>query len=127
MIKLNTILEELKPPSPEKIYEPGFEPGKDFPNLTAAQEKELLSKGQILVPIKDPTRTSASEVIRLPRIKDMKRTVKEYSSDLKIFKSASNDKIKMLGEELTSQLNYIERLLKALDIVLEKQKKGIDD
>ncbi len=125
MIELVKLLEELKPPSPEKIYNPGSEPGKEFPELTRNQEKELFSKGYVLVPTDDPTRTSASEVVRLPKIKDMKRTVRGYNDELKIFKSSNNDQVKMVGEELVNQLNYIEKLLKALDVLLEKQKKGI--
>ena len=123
MIKLIKLLEDLKPPPPEKIYEPGFEPGKDFPHLTTAQEKELLSKGQILIPIEDPTRTSASEVVRLPKIKDMKRVVKDYSNELRVFKSSNDKDLRMLGEELTNKLNYVGKLLNTLDSVLKTYRK----
>ena len=125
MIKLIKLLEELKPPSPDKIYIDKGE-DNDYGSLTPQQRKNLLSQGSILVTATDPDRpdvTSASKSISLPKIQDIQRLLKKYNKDLQIFKYSDNENIRVLSEDSISKINSLVKTLDMLDKQLKLSKK----
>jgi hypothetical protein len=125
MIKLIKLLEELKPPSPDKIYIDKGE-DNDYGNLTPQQRKNLLSQGSILVTVTDPNRpdvTSASKSISLPKIQDIQRLLKKYNRDLQIFKYSDSENVRVLSEDSISKINSLIKTLDMLDKQLKLSKK----
>jgi hypothetical protein len=126
MIKLIQIIEELKPPAPEKIY--NVEPEDDkFSNLSAKQKKELIAKGSMLVPLpQDPNRpqTTGSDVITISKVKDIKNQISKFKKEIDLFKYSDNEKVQLLANEIVDYLAYTTRLVAALDKQLEIEKKA---
>ncbi len=113
-MKLLDILKELK----EEI---------NIADLSPEQRKELFAKGSIAIPIQDPSRpnvTSASQVISLPRIDQIKREIIKNKQEFDVFTFSSDEDIKTIAKEINSLYNKLFRAMNALDKTIELKKRG---
>ncbi len=124
-MKLTDILKELN--KPEKIYK-DREPGKEvtMADLTPEELDDLFKKGSIMIPIQDPSRpnASASQVITLPRIDQIKRDVIKNKQEFDAFTYFPDDNIKAIAKEINNLHNKLYRAMTALDKTLELKKRG---
>jgi hypothetical protein len=113
-MKLLDILKELK----EEI---------NIADLSPEQRKELFAKGSIAIPIQDPNRpnvTSASQVINLPKMDQVKRDIIKNKQEFDIFTFSSDEDIKTIAKEINSLYNKLFRAMNALDKTIELKKRG---
>ena len=125
-MKLIDILKELDKPS--KIYA-DRDPNKQvtIDDLTPEEKEELFKKGSVLVKMpSDPNRpeTSASQVINLPKIDQIKREVIQNKREFDVFMFSSNSDIKNTAKEINNLYNKLFRAMNALDKLLQLQKQG---
>ena len=124
-MKLTDILKELN--KPEKIYK-DREPGKEvtMADLTPEELDDLFKNGSIMIPIQDPNRpgTSASQVITLPRMDQIKRDVIKNKQEFDAFTYFPDDNIKAIAKEINNLHNKLYRAMTALDKTLELKRKG---
>ena len=125
-MKLIDILKELD--KPEKIYQ-GREPGKEITiaDLTPEEKEELFKKGSIMVPVKDPSRpnvSSASQVINLPKMDQVKRDIIKNKQEFDMFTFSSDEDIKTIAKEINNLYNKLFRAMNALDKTIDLKRKG---
>ena len=126
-MKLLDILKELD--KPEKIYQ-GREPGKEITmaDLTPEEKDELFKKGSVMVKMApDPNRpdvTSASQVINLPRIDQVKREIIKNKQEFDVFTFSSDEDIKTIAKEINNLYNKLFRATNALDKTIELKRRG---
>jgi hypothetical protein len=124
-MKLIDILKELE--KPKKIYadKPS---GRELTiaDLTPEERDELFTKGSIMIPI-DPSRpevTSASQVINLPKMDQVKRDIIQNKKEFDVFTFSPDPDIKAVAKEINSLHNKLFRAMTALDKLIDLKKKG---
>lgn len=124
-MKLTDILKELT--KPEKIYK-DREPGKEITmaDLTPEELDDLFKNGSIMIPIQDPSRpnSSASQVITLPKMDQIKRDTIKNKQEFDAFTYFPDDNIKAIAKEINNLHNKLYRAMTALDKTLELKRKG---
>ena len=125
-MKLIDILKELD--KPKNIYQ-GKEGSKEITiaDLTPEERDELFKKGSIMVPIKDPNRpgvSSASQVINLPKMDQVKRDIIKNKQEFDVFTFSSDEDIKSIAKEINSTYNKLYRAMNALDKTIALKKSG---
>jgi hypothetical protein len=126
-MKLLDILQELE--KPKKIYA-DREPGKEITiaDLTPEERDELFKKGSIMINIpKDPSRpevTSASQVINLPKMDQVKRDTIKNKKEFDVFLYSPDSDIKTIAKEINKLHNQLFKALTALDKTIDLKKRG---
>ena len=126
-MKLIDILKELN--KPEKIYQ-GRESGKEITiaDLTPEEKEELFKRGSVMVKIApDPNRpevTSASQVINLPKMDQIKREIIKNKQEFDVFTFSSDEDIKTIAKEINNLYNKLFRATNALDKTIELKRRG---
>jgi hypothetical protein len=124
-MKLIDILKELD--KPEKIYQ---DAGKEvtIADLSPEEKEELFRKGSIMVKLPaDPSRpnvSSASQVINLPKMDQIKREIIKNKQEFDMFTFSSDDDIKNIAKEINSLYNKLFRAMNALDKTINLKKSG---
>ncbi len=96
-------------------------------DLTPEQRKELFAKGSIAIPIQDPSRpevTSASQVINLPKMDQVKRDIIRNKQEFDIFTFSPDEDIKSIAKEINGLYNKLFRAMNALDKTIDLKKSG---
>lgn len=121
-MKLIDILNELK------VYEErDLNKQITIADLTPEEKKELFDKGTLLVRMPtDPNRpeVTASQVINLPKIDQIKKDVIQNKREFDVFTFSSNPDIKNTAKEINKLYNQLFRAMNALDKLLLLQKQG---
>ena len=125
-MKLLDILKELEKPSKIYVDKPA---GKEITmaDLTPEEYDELMKRGSLLVKLpSDPNRpeTSASQVINLPKIDQVKRDVIKNKREFDVFTFSTNPEIKNVAKEINKLHNQLFKAMNALDKLLDLQKGG---
>jgi hypothetical protein len=125
-MKLLDILKELEKPSKIYVDKPA---GKEITmaDLTPEEYDELMKRGSLLVKLpSDPNRpeTSASQVINLPKIDQVKRDVIKNKREFDVFTFSTNPEIKNVAKEINKLHNQLFKAMNALDKLLDLQKRG---
>lgn len=124
-MKLIDILAELE--KPKQIYA-DRESGKQLTiaDLRPEELEDLFAKGSIMIPFNDPSRpgASASQVIYLPKMDQVKRDVIKNKQEFDVFTFSSDEDIKALAKEINSLYNKLYRAMNALDKRLELKRRG---
>ena len=125
-MKLIDILKELEKPT--KIYA-DRDPEKEITmaDLTPEEYDELFKKGTLLVKLpSDPNRpeTSASQVINLPKIDQIKKDVIQNKREFDVFMFSTNPDVKNTAKEINNLYNKLFRAMNALDKLLDLQRRG---
>lgn len=126
-MKLIDILKELE--KPKQIYadKPA---GKEatIADLTPEERDELFKKGSIMINLPaDPSRpevTSASQVINLPKIDQIKRDIIKNKQEFDVFTFSPDPDIKEIAKEINSLHNKLFRAMNALDKTIDLKRKG---
>jgi hypothetical protein len=124
-MKLIDILKELN--KPKKIYQ---DPNKEITiaDLSPEEKEELFTKGSIMVKLPpDPSRpnvSSASQVINLPKMDQIKREIIKNKQEFDMFTFSSDEDIKSVAKEINSLYNKLFRAMNALDKTIELKKRG---
>jgi len=124
-MKLIDILKELD--KPEKIYQ---DTSKEvtIADLSPEEKEELFRKGSIMVKLpSDPSRpnvSSASQVINLPKMDQIKREIIKNKQEFDMFTFSSDDDIKNIAKEINSLYNKLFRAMNALDKTIDLKKSG---
>lgn len=125
-MKLIDILKELEKPS--KIYQ-DRDPGKEvtIADLNPEELDQLFKKGMISIPIEDPSRpgvSSASQVINLPKMDQIKREIIQNKKEFDVFTFSPDPDIKEIAKEINSLYNRLFRAMNALDKTIALKKQG---
>jgi hypothetical protein len=131
-MKLLDLLKELD--KPKNIYVPGAEEdnvvsssGKlTIADLSPKQRDELFSKGSIMVSVKDPSRpevTSASQVINLPRIDQIRKDVNKSKQEFNVFMYSSDENLKNAAKQVNKAHNDLLNAMNVLDKMLNLKRK----
>ena len=125
-MKLLDILQELD--RPKQIYA-DRNPNKQvtIADLTPEERDELFTKGSLLVKMPtDPNRpeTSASQVINLPKMDQVKKDVIQYKKEFDVFMFSPDPDIKAIAKEINKNFNQLYRVLNALDKSIDLKKRG---
>ena len=126
-MKLIDILKELE--KPKQIYA-SREPGKEvtIADLTPEEKEELFKKGSLMIKLpvdpKRPEVTSASQVINLPKIDQVKREIIQNKKEFDVFTFSSNPEIKNVAKEINNLYNKLFRAMNALDKMIDLQRRG---
>jgi hypothetical protein len=124
-MKLIDILKELN--KPEKIYQ---DANKEvtIADLSPEEKEELFTKGSIMVKLPpDPNRpniSSASQVINLPKMDQIKREIIKNKQEFDIFTFSSDEDIKAIAKEINGLYNKLFRAMNALDKTIALKKSG---
>jgi len=125
-MKLLDILKELEKPS--KIYtDKPVDKEITIADLTPEEYDELFKKGTLLVKLpSDPNRpeTSASQVINLPKIDQIKKDVIQNKREFDVFMFSTNPDVKNTAKEINNLYNKLFRAMNALDKLLDLQRRG---
>ena len=120
-MKLLDILKELN-----EARQPGDE--VNIGNLTPEEKDELFKKGSVMVKIAPdsnrPDITSASQVINLPRIDQIKREIIKNKQEFDVFTFSSDEDIKTIAKEINNLYNKLFRATNALDKTIDLKKSG---
>jgi hypothetical protein len=119
-MKLIDILKELN-----EARQPGEE--ITINDLTPKEREELFKKGSIAIPIQDPNRpnvTSASQVISLPKMDQIKREIIKNKQEFDVFIFSSDEDIKSIAKEINGLYNKLFRAMNALDKTINLKKSG---
>jgi hypothetical protein len=126
-MKLVDILKELE--KPKQIY--ADKPtGRELTiaDLTPEERDELFKKGSIMVKMPaDPNRpeiTSASQVINLPKMDQVKRDVIQNKREFDVFLYSPDPDIKAIAKEINNIHNKLFRALTALDKLIDLKRRG---
>jgi hypothetical protein len=126
-MKLLDIIKELE--KPKKIY--ADKPTNreiTIADLTPEERDELFKKGSIMVNIpKDPSRpevTSASQVINLPKMDQVKRDTIRNKQEFDVFLYSPDPDIKAIAKEINKLHNQLYKALNALDKTIDLKKRG---
>ena len=125
-MKLLDIIKELE--KPKQIYA-DRDPNKQLTiaDLTPEERDELFAKGSLLVKMAaDPNRpeTSASQVINLPKMDQVKKDIIQYKKEFDVFMFSSDPDIKAIAKEINKNFNQLYRVLNALDKSIDLKKRG---
>jgi hypothetical protein len=125
-MKLLDIIKELERPS--KIYA-DRDPNKQvtIADLTPEEKDELFTKGSLLVKMPtDPNRpeTSASQVINLPKIDQIKRDIIQNKKEFDVFMFSPDSDIKSIAKEINKNFNQLYKAMNALDKYIDLKKRG---
>jgi hypothetical protein len=125
-MKLLDILQELD--RPKQIYA-DRNPNKQvtIADLTPEEKDELFAKGSLLVKMPaDPNRpeTSASQVINLPKIDQVKKDIIQYKKEFDVFMFSTDPDIQAIAKEINKNFNQLYRVLNALDKSIDLKKRG---
>lgn len=125
-MKLIDILKELE--KPKQIYA-DRPAGKEvtIADLTPEERDELFAKGSLLIKMPtDPNRpeTSASQVINLPKMDQVKRNVIQNKKEFDVFLYSPDEDIKTVAKEINNLHNKLFRALTALDKMIDLKRKG---
>ena len=126
-MKLIDILKELE--KPKKIYA-DREPGKEITmaDLTPEERDELFKKGSIMISLPpDPSRpevTSASQVINLPKVDQIKKDIIQNKKEFDVFMFSPDKDIKEVAKEINNLYNKLFRATNALDKLLDLKRRG---
>jgi len=125
-MKLLDILQELD--RPKQIYA-DRNPNKQvtIADLTPEEKDELFAKGSLLVKMPaDPNRpeTSASQVINLPKMDQVKKDIIQYKKEFDVFMFSTDPDIQAIAKEINKNFNQLYRVLNALDKSIDLKKKG---
>lgn len=96
-------------------------------DLSPEQKRELYKTGRILVPLpQDPDRPemSASQVINLPKIDNIKRTIIQNKREFDVFTFSTNPDIAATAKEISKLYNQLFRAMNALDKLMALEKQG---
>ena len=97
-------------------------------DLTPEQRKELFKKGSIMVKLPpDPNRpnvSSASQVINLPKMDQIKREIIKNKQEFDMFTFSSDEDIKSIAKEINNLYNKLFRAMNALDKTINLKKSG---
>jgi hypothetical protein len=96
-------------------------------DLSPEQKRELYKTGRILVPLpQDPNRPemSASQVINLPKIDNIKRTIIQNKREFDVFTFSTNPDIASTAKEISKLYNQLFRAMNALDKLMALEKQG---
>jgi hypothetical protein len=124
-MKLIDILKELN--KPEKVYQ---DTNKEvtIADLSPEEKEELFKKGSIMIKLPpDPSRpnvSSASQVINLPKMDQVKRDIIKNKQEFDMFTFSSDDDIKNIAKEINSLYNKLFRAMNALDKTINLKKSG---
>ena len=121
-MKLLDILQELD--RPKQIYA-DKDPSKQvtIADLTPEERDELFAKGSLLVKMPvDPNRpeTSASQVINLPKMDQVKKDIIQNKKEFDVFMFSPDPDIKAIAKEI----NQLYRALNALDKSIDLKRRG---
>jgi hypothetical protein len=120
-MKLIDILKELN-----EDRQPGDE--VNINNLTPKEREELFKKGSIMVKLPpDPSRpniSSASQVINLPKMDQVKRDIIKNKQEFDVFTFSSDEDIKTIAKEINGLYNKLFRAMNALDKTINLKKSG---
>jgi len=124
-MKILDILEALE--KPKNVYS-GRDPNIPITidDLTPEERDELFKKGTLLIKINDPSRpdVSASQVITLPKIDQIKKDITQNKKEFSIFTFSPNATISAVAEEINVVYNRLYKAMDALDKLLKLQKQG---
>jgi len=126
-MKLIDILKELE--KPKQIYA-DREPGKEITiaDLTPEERDELFKKGSIMISLPpDPSRpevTSASQVINLPKVDQVKKDIIKNKQEFDVFMFSPDKDIKEVAKEINALYNKLFRVTNALDKLLDLKRRG---
>jgi hypothetical protein len=96
-------------------------------DLSPEQKRELYKKGTILVSLpKDPNRPemTASQVINLPKIDNIKRNIIQNKREFDVFTFSTNPDIASTAKEISKLYNQLFRAMNALDKLMALEKQG---
>jgi hypothetical protein len=96
-------------------------------DLSPEQKKELYKNGSLLVPLpSDPDRpeTTASQVINLPKMDQVKKDIIQNKREFDVFMFSSNPDIKNTAKEINKFYNQLFRAMNALDKLTQLQNQG---
>ena len=124
-MKLIDILKELDKPSQIYADKPT---GRELTiaDLTPEERDELFKKGSIMIPI-DPNRpdvTSASQVINLPKMDQVKRDIIKNKQEFDVFTFSPDPDIKAVAKEINKSFNQLYRAMNALDKLIDLKRRG---
>jgi hypothetical protein len=125
-MKLLDIIKELEKPS--KIYA-DRDPNKQITiaDLTPEERDELFAKGSLLVKMAaDPNRpeTSASQVINLPKMDQIKKDIIQSKKEFDVFMFSPDPDIKAIAKEINKNFNQLYRAMNALDKSIDLKRRG---
>jgi hypothetical protein len=125
-MKLLDIIKELERPS--KIYA-DKDPNKQvtIADLTPEERDELFAKGSLLVKMPtDPNRpeTSASQVINLPKMDQIKKDIIQNKKEFDVFMFSPDPDIKAIAKEINKNFNQLYRAMNALDKSIDLKRRG---
>ena len=126
-MKLIDILKELD--KPKQIYATR-EPGKEITiaDLTPEERDELFKKGSLMVNLppdpKRPEVTSASQVINLPKVDQVKKDIIKNKQEFDVFMFSPDKDIKEVAKEINNLYNKLFRATNALDKLLDLKRRG---
>jgi len=126
-MKLIDILKELE--KPKQIYA-DREPGKEITiaDLTPEERDELFKKGSIMIKMapdpKRPEVTSASQVINLPKVDQVKKDIIKNKQEFDVFMFSPDKDIKEVAKEINALYNKLFRVTNALDKLLDLKRRG---
>jgi len=125
-MKLLDILQELD--RPKQIYA-DRNPNKQvtIADLTPEEKDELFAKGSLLVKMPaDPNRpeTSASQVINLPKMDQVKKDIIQYKKEFDVFMFSTDPDIQAIAKEINKNFNQLYRVLNTLDKSIDLKKRG---
>jgi hypothetical protein len=125
-MKLLDIIKELD--RPKQIYA-DKDPSKQvtIADLTPEEKDELFTKGSLLVKMPaDPNRpeTSASQVVNLPKMDQIKKDIIQYKKEFDVFMFSPDPDIKAIAKEINKNFNQLYRAMNALDKSIDLKKRG---
>jgi hypothetical protein len=124
-MKLIDILKELN--KPEKIYQ-DTDKKTTIADLSPEEKEELFKKGSIMINLPpDPSRpnvSSASQVINLPKMDQIKREIIKNKQEFDMFTFSSDEDIKTIAKEINGLYNKLFRAMNALDKTIDLKKSG---
>ena len=97
-------------------------------DLTPEEKEELFKKGSLMIKLpvdpKRPEVTSASQVINLPKMDQVKREIIQNKKEFDVFTFSSNPEIKNVAKEINNLYNKLFRAMNALDKMIDLQRRG---
>ena len=125
-MKLLDIIQELD--RPKQIYA-DKDPRKKvtIADLTPEEKDKLFADGSLLVKMPtDPNRpeTSASQVINLPKMDQVKKDIIQYKKEFDVFMFSTDPDIIAIAKEINKNFNQLYRVLNALDKSIDLKKRG---
>ena len=125
-MKLLDIIKELE--RPKQIYA-DRDPNKQvtIADLTPEERDELFAKGSLLIKMPtDPNRpeTSASQVINLPKMDQIKKDIVQSKKEFDVFMFSPDPDIQAIAKEINKNFNQLYRAMNALDKSIDLKRRG---